>query len=130
MLGFSIKDIDLKAPSVISLIAVNLIIMIIALIFSWSVFDVVIVFWIENLVIGFYNLIKIGYASGEERNKEGKDVTPPGCFKIFLIPFFMVHFFGFCFGHGLFLIFLFSGLTEDILVTSSCYMVKSSLLKP
>lgn len=112
MPGISIKDIDLRAPSIISLIAVNVILLAMAILLDWSIFDVVVVFWVENLVIGFYNLIKIGFADGNEANKSGKDDAPPGCMKIFLIPFFMMHFFGFCLVHGLFLIILFSGQAE------------------
>ncbi len=55
----------------------------------WDVASIVVFFWIENLVIGFYNLIKmLSYGSAKA---------------LFLSAFFTVHYGGFAAGHGLFI---------------------------
>jgi hypothetical protein len=68
---------------------------------GWQVFPVMLLFWIENVIIGVSNVLKML-------------VSSPGNFgqwfaKIFLIPFFCVHYGMFTFVHGLFIILIFGG---------------------
>ncbi|MFO7979743.1 MAG: DUF6498-containing protein [Candidatus Aminicenantes bacterium] len=84
--------------SALSLIAANLIPLIGALLLDWSVFLIIFLFWTENLIIGIFNIFKIILAQGE-----GSDIAK----KIFTVPFFLIHYGGFCAGHGVFVISVF-----------------------
>ncbi len=57
---------------------------------DWDVGSVVVLYWAENLVIGFYTVIKLLLAAG-----------PKG---LFLVLFFIMHYGGFCGVHGLFVL--------------------------
>lgn len=81
-----------------SLIAANLVPLAGAIFLDWSVFLIIFLFWIENLVIGIFNVIKISLA-------QGKDSTTSA--KLFAVPFFLIHYGGFCAGHGIFVIAVF-----------------------
>ncbi len=84
--------------SALSLIAANLLPLIGCLLLDWSVFLIIFLFWSENLIIGFFNIFKLILAQGE-----GKKIAS----KAFTVPFFMIHYGGFCAGHGIFVIAVF-----------------------
>jgi hypothetical protein len=63
--------------------------------FDWDVRYIVLLYWIENLIAAFYNILKMAFL------KVGSDVDNVG--KLFAIPFFCVHYGGFCAVHGFFL---------------------------
>lgn len=64
---------------------------------GWDVREVLLLYWAENLVIGFWQVVKMACA-----RRPGEAYL--GIFgKLFLIPFFIVHYGGFCAGHGLFI---------------------------
>ena len=89
--------------SVISLLTANAIPLFGVLFLEWDAFFIVLLYWSENLVIGFYTILKIVFS----------EVSHPAIHlgKIFLIPFFIIHYGGFTAGHGLFLLAIFK---EDI----------------
>ena len=66
---------------------------------GWDAFNIVLLYWAENLIIGFYNIFKIVFAK----------VEPPiaNLGKLFLIPFFIIHYSGFVAVHGLIIFSLF-----------------------
>jgi len=64
----------------------------------WQEFLIIFLFWIENLIIGIFNVVKILLA-------RGKDSTTSA--KLFAAPFFLIHYGGFCAGHGVFVISVF-----------------------
>jgi hypothetical protein len=68
-------------------------------VFGWDAFYIVLLYWAENLIIGFYNILKIAFAK----------VEPPiaNLGKLFLIPFFVIHYGGFVAIHGIFVFLLF-----------------------
>ena len=72
---------------VIALIAANTIPLFGVLFLEWDAFFIVLLYWSENLVIGCYNILKIIFAA----------VPHPTAHlgKLFLIPFFTVHYGGF-----------------------------------
>lgn len=71
------------------LITANLLPLIGVLWWQWDVASVVVFFWAENLVIGFYNIIKmLSYGTGKG---------------LFLSLFFAAHYGGFTAGHGFFI---------------------------
>ncbi len=66
---------------------------------DWSVFALVLLYWCENVVVGAFNVLKILFA-------EPQDLWVNAT-KLFLIPFFIVHYGMFTFVHGIFVIMLF-----------------------
>ena len=84
---------------VLVLIAANIIPIFGVLFLDWDAFYVVLLYWSENLVIGFYNILKIAFAS----------VPHPMAHlgKLFLIPFFSCHYGGFTAIHGFFVLAIF-----------------------
>jgi len=90
---------DLTNIPVIALIAANLVPIYGVLFAGWDAFAIVLLYWFENIVIGFYNVLKMAFS------KVGNPVEHIG--KLFLIPFFMVHYGGFCAVHGFFILAMF-----------------------
>ena len=85
--------------SLLALIGANLIPLVGIFLFDWDVTFIVILYWIENLIAGFYNILKMALLKMDQAaNNMGK---------LFIIPFFCVHYGGFCAGHGFFLIHFF-----------------------
>lgn len=84
--------------SVCALILANLIPMAGVLLMGWSAANVVLLYWAENLIVGFYALLRIAALPVEN--------PVDHLAKVFMIPFFALHFGGFCAVHGLFLMFL------------------------
>lgn len=80
-----------------SLIAVNLVPLLGVLLWQWDVGSVIILYWSENLVIGFYTLVKM------------LAKHPLGGLGAGL--FFIIHYGGFCAVHGLFVV-LMTGQSE------------------
>jgi len=90
---------DLLDIPVISLIAANAIPVWGVLFLGWDAFYIVMLYWMENIVVGFYNVLKMVFAA----------VPHPAAHlgKLFLIPFFIVHYGGFTAVHGFFVLALF-----------------------
>lgn len=100
--------------SLIILIVVNLLPIYGVIYEGWDVFEIVVLYWFENVVIGVVNVLKIlcsaprsddGGASGkplpEYLRSDGAGVLQHAA-KLFLVPFFTIHYGGFCFVHGVF----------------------------
>jgi len=66
---------------------------------DWGVFAMIFIFWMENLVIGAFNVLKMAL------NRPSEAVLWAG--KLFMIPFFVVHYGMFTAVHGLFVLELF-----------------------
>lgn len=118
-----------KRPSAMVLIIANLLPLFGVLFWGWSVFNIVVLYWMENLVLGVINILKMitckpdaegldlarmipaGKRGGQREailqrmTEEGSAQMGAGAhtaMKLFMIPFFTVHYFGFCAGHGFF----------------------------
>ena len=63
--------------------------------FDWRVFDVLILYWVENVVIGIINVLRMLACRGGLTGIRAVDSGG----RLFLIPFFAVHYGFFCFGH-------------------------------
>ena len=88
-----------KPSSIIALITVNLFPVFGVLYWGWSVFPIMLLFWAENVIVGFYNVLRmIAF-----RPREGA----AWLVKLFLIPFFTIHYGGFTAGHGMFVVLMF-----------------------
>ncbi len=87
-----------RSPSVLLLVAVNLIPLGGVLCFGWQVFPIMFLFWLENVVVGAFNVVKLLLARGP-----GSHVGV----KLFLVPFFTVHYGIFTLVHGVFVFAMF-----------------------
>lgn len=84
--------------SSLALIAANLVPLAGSILLDWSVFLIIFLFWTENLIIGIFNIVKISLAQGRESTRAAK---------LFAAPFFLIHYGGFCAGHGVFVLSVF-----------------------
>lgn len=75
----------LLRPSSFALVLANLVPLAGVVLLDWQVFDIMMLYWAENVVIGTVNVLRMS-------------VCQDGA-KWFLIPFFIVHYGMFCFGH-------------------------------
>jgi hypothetical protein len=82
--------------SLLALIAANLAPLFGVLFFGWDAAAIVLLYWIENLIIGAYNILRMILVKVKSQSERFK--------KLFIIPFFCVHFGGFCAVHGFFLL--------------------------
>jgi len=85
--------------SVIALIAVNLFPVYGVLMMGWEVFPVMLLFWSENIIIGFFNVLRMLTCYPGKRDA--------WLAKIFMILFFIVHYGIFTSGHGIFIFAIF-----------------------
>lgn len=85
-------------PSLVGLIIANLLPLILCFLFGWHITSLVMFYWVENLIIGLYAIARILCAS------QPFEPQPPFAATIFVACFFTVHYFGFCLGHGMFLL--------------------------
>lgn len=116
--------------SAATLILANVVPLAGVLLWQWSVSSVVILYWFENVVIGVINVLRMLFASPESMdlrtlaptrvdltstqaaqvNEALQRFDSPALrigFKLFLVPFFVVHYFAFCSGHGIFVFSMF-----------------------
>ena len=117
---------EASRTALLALIAVNLIPLVGVLHWDWSVFEIVFLYWCENLILGFITVLKMltafpstddGGMSIKIPGKGGERQIPlpvpllAGKFmfavKLFLIPFFIFHYGMFCMGHGTFIFAIF-----------------------
>jgi hypothetical protein len=68
---------------------------------GWKVFPLILLYWLENVIVGGFNVLRMLTADPRD------PIRWIG--KAFLIPFFCVHFGGFTFVHGVFVFAMFGG---------------------
>jgi len=90
------------------------------LFFGWSVWNILVIYWLENGIVGVINVLKMSVATGDEVTPgvtlmvNGRPAT--SATKMGLIPFFIVHYGIFWFVHGIFVLTLpafFSLMSDD-----------------
>ena len=112
-LNINYLDNKLKVSS-ISLIIANVVMGIGGvLFFKWSLQSLLLVYWFESAIIGFFTILKIIYAQGippDMTKEKYEKILRKSPFKnsmlflkSFLIIFFILHFGGFMYGHLVFL---------------------------
>jgi hypothetical protein len=116
--------------SLIILIVVNLLPIFGVVYGGWDVFEIVVLYWFENVVIGVVNLFKILSSAPvpDDADANGKPLPEylrsdasavfQHAAKFFLIPFFTIHYGMFCFVHGIF-VFALLGEKSDALGAGS-----------
>ncbi len=91
---------ELLKPSVLLLVAANLVPLYGVFLFHWKVFPILVLFWMENVVVGIFNVFRMLVASPT------KPVN--WLVKVFMIPFFCIHYGLFTLAHGVFVFAFFS----------------------
>jgi len=99
------KPADWRSPTSLVLIAANLLPLYGVLALDWPVFPVMLLFWLENVVIGVLNALRMLLA----------DPTDLALWsaKLFMVPFFCIHYGMFTAIHGSFVVSLFGGKNYD-----------------
>lgn len=77
-------------PSVLFLIVANSVPIFGILFFNWDIFNILILYWLESAVVGFFNVLRMQRIDGYG--------------KMSSIIFFMVHYAGFMLGHLIFIL--------------------------
>ena len=93
--------------AVVALVVANAIPLVGVVFFGWDVWTILIVYWVENGIVGFYNVLKMWLAEGvDDAQAQTKINGRPiqGQAKGFLIPFFLVHYGIFWVVHGVFVL--------------------------
>jgi hypothetical protein len=85
--------------AVVALVAANLVPLAGVLFLGWSVWTILTVYWLENGIVGFYNVLKMA--------------TVSGIGKLGVIPFFVIHYGMFWLVHGVF-VFSLPGITASV----------------
>jgi hypothetical protein len=94
--------------AVLALIVANAIPLIGVLFLGWSVWNILVIYWLENGIVGVYNVLKMVRADGSEGGAgptfmaNGQPATSFS--KLGLIPFFVMHYGLFWFVHGIFVL--------------------------
>ena len=92
--------------AVVALVVANAIPLVGVLFLGWSVWNILVVYWLENGVVGVFNILKIARAEGPA---DPAAVTTdrgrtPVRGRAALIPFFVIHYGLFWFVHGIFVL--------------------------
>lgn len=96
-----------RSPSAWFLILANLLPLYGVLVHGWPVLPVIVLFWLENMIIGLLNLPRILLAGAGSEGLAGR---------VFVAGFFCLHYGLFTAGHGVFVFSLFGGETYRALV--------------
>ena len=60
----SSEPLSLSSPSTLALIIANLVPLLGSVLFGWRLADVMVIYWAESAIIGFYNILKIAWIAG------------------------------------------------------------------
>lgn len=107
LFDFRFEKASILRPSVLALLVANLFPVVGVIFLDWDVFFLLVLFWMENLVIGFYTVMKMLLISRDNASWVAKFST---------ISFFCVHYGLFTLVHGIFVFVVFGG---DIVSESS-----------
>lgn len=91
----------MAAVSTIFLLASNAVPLYGVLFLHWQIFPLVLIYWLENVVVGGYNVLRLVVADPSS--------TWRWIGKLLVIPIFVLHFGVFTFIHGVFIFILFGG---------------------
>jgi hypothetical protein len=97
--------------ALVALIVANAIPLIGVLFLGWNVWTILIVYWLENGIVGGFNVLKMAYAGGEPESPAVRASTirikgrpAEDASKAFMIPFFVMHYGIFWLVHGVFVL--------------------------
>jgi hypothetical protein len=110
--------------SVALLILVNLIPAVGVLLFGWEVFDVIFIYVMETIIIGLMNILKMAFSTVLEGKSAESPMMVHGL-KLFLIPFFTVHYFFFVVIQTIFVFFLMNQTSQPELIPDLIWSICS-----
>ena len=95
--------------AVVALVIANAIPLFGVLFLGWNVWTILTIYWLENGVVGFFNVLKMSKAAGTDPIGSGVTATVngrpvAGSAKAVLIPFFVLHYGIFWLVHGVFIL--------------------------
>jgi hypothetical protein len=95
--------------AVTALVVANLVPLIGVLAFGWNVWNVLVIYWLENGIVGAFNVLKMALAEGSDGADAAMRLSingrpASGAIKAFLVPFFLVHYGVFWLVHGIFVL--------------------------
>ena len=96
--------------AVVALLVANAIPLFGVLFLGWNVWTILTIYWLENGVVGAFNILKMAKAAGPEPTGRaatlynGKPVGSTAAAKATLIPFFVIHYGIFWVVHGIFVL--------------------------
>ena len=123
----------LRYRSLAFLVAANLIPLFGVLFFQWDVKGVILLYWLENIIIGFFNVIKIMLLDDDKSNhlyNIKSNLFISFIYKILRAFIFLVHYLPFLLVHGLFLIFLLKLIGSFEINSLSLKLLISTLIFP
>lgn len=85
--------------SSLTLVVANLVPLVGVFWLGWDAFSLVLLFWLENVIIGFFNILRMVTARGDGTGAVAK--------KLFMIPFFTIHYGFFTLAQGVLLFSIF-----------------------
>jgi hypothetical protein len=95
--------------SALALILANLVLLLGVLALGWNAAAIVVFYWAENLIVGFFNILRMKRAQGSlgssRMTLNGRPVTEAS--RTALILFFALHYGFFTLGHGVFVLTIF-----------------------
>lgn len=115
---------QIAAPEV-SLLLVNFLPIFGVFFLHWSIFIILFMYWLENVVVGLYNVLKLFRCETKTKDVPKNVAWLVGLGKTFIILFFVFHFGMFTFVHGIFVSILFykPGLTSmDVILMFAALM--------
>lgn len=116
---------QIKLIPVLSLITANLLPLFGYFWAGWSIFTIILAYWAESAVIGFYNLLKI--SKTQKKAKTPVKVNGKSKYeKKYFTRFFILHYGAFMFGHLIFIIVLFG--SQVISLTNVRYAIAISMV--
>lgn len=105
------KSAQVFLPSILFIVLANLVPLAGVLWYGWSVFALMVLFWIENVITGLFNVPRIIMAQGPSGPAEVEiNGTARQLGQLGLAAFFCVHYGIFTFGHGTF---VFATMSDD-----------------
>ncbi|MFL5648596.1 MAG: DUF6498-containing protein [Chloroflexota bacterium] len=99
-----------SAGAVAALIVANAIPLFGVLFLGWNVWTILTIYWLENGVVGIFNILKMSKAAGPEPagsgavRYNGRPIIGGAAAKATLIPFFVIHYGIFWVVHGIFVL--------------------------
>jgi hypothetical protein len=92
--------------ALVALVIANLVPLIGVLFLGWGVWNILIIYWLENGIVGAFNVLKMaraeGMPTGDEPPMTINGQPAASMSKLGLLPFFVVHYGIFWFVHGIF----------------------------
>jgi hypothetical protein len=103
---FKFDPSELLLPSAVVLIIANLVPLYGVFSLDWKVFPILLLFWMENILVGLFNVLKMLMANPSSAGTWGA--------KLLFIPFFCFHYGMFTLVHGIFVFALFGGYFNEL----------------